>query len=120
MSLIELKLEALKSLDFGRPAVAFEQGLRDAARDCIDRPADKRPRKVTFEFVLTPMQEEDGDCNHAEGHFRVKTILPHRQTKPYSFGLKKQGTLFFSENSPQNVDQLAFEDVDEDTGKAER
>ena len=110
MAILELKLEQLKNLDFGRPAVAFEAGLRDAARDCIDRPGDKRPRKVVMEFVLEPVLEQDGDCNHAVGHFRVKTMLPHRQTKPYSFGLKKQGILFFSENSPQNVDQLTFED----------
>jgi hypothetical protein len=46
MALLQLRLETLKNLDFGRPPAAFEQALGDAVRDCCDRPGDKRPRKV--------------------------------------------------------------------------
>jgi hypothetical protein len=120
MALLQLRLETLKDLDFGRPAVAFEQGLADAVRDCIDRAHDNRARKVTLEMVLIPVIEDDGDCNQVEGEFKIKTVLPHRQTKPYSFGLNRQGRLFFSENAPDNVNQTTFEDVNPDTGRVER
>lgn len=120
MALMQLKLETLKDLDFGRPAVAYEQGIADAVRDCIDRPGDKRPRKVSMEFVIIPMVEQEGDCNEVMGEFKIKTVLPHRQTKPYSFGLNKQGRLFFSENAPDNVDQTTFDDIDPDTGRVDR
>ena len=120
MSLIALKLETLKDLDFGRPAVAYEQSIADAVRDCIDRPGDKRPRKVTMEFVITPQGGDDGDCDAVEGEFKIRTVLPHRQTRPYSFGLNKRGSLFFSENCPENVNQTTFDDINPTTGSVER
>lgn len=120
MGLMQLSLSSLKDLDFGRPAVAFEQGLADAVRDCVDRPGDKRPRKVAMEFVISPIVEEEGQCDQVTGEFKIKTLLPHRQTKPYSFGLNKQGRLFFSEDSPQNVNQTTFADLDPETGLVDR
>ncbi len=123
MALLQLRLETLKDLDFGRPAVAFEQAMAVAVSDCCDRPGDKRPRKVALEFIITPIIEQEGHCDQVEGEFKIKTVLPHRQTKPYSFGLNKQGRLFFSEHSPQNVSQTTFDDLDEagevDRGSAE-
>jgi hypothetical protein len=94
--------------------------MADAVRDCIDRPGDKRPRKVTMEFVIVPVVEENGSCEGVTGEFKVKTTIPHRQTKPYSFGLNRQGKLFFSEESPSNVDQTTFADIDPDTGRVRR
>jgi hypothetical protein len=120
MPLIQLKLETLKDLDFGRPKVAFEQGLADAVRDCLDRCGDKRPRTVSLEFTITPVRDENGTCDGVTGEFKIKTKLPHRQTKTYSFGVKKTGQLFFSEDSPENVDQTTFADIDPATGKARR
>jgi hypothetical protein len=120
MSLVNLKLETLKDLDFGRPAVAFDSGLADAVRDCIDRPGDKRPRKVTLEFVIGPQRDETGVCDGVTGEFKIKTTLPHRQTKPYSFGLNRQGKLFFSEEAPENVDQTTFDELDPVTNRVVR
>jgi hypothetical protein len=67
MALMQLKLDTLKDLDFGRPAVAFEQGLSDAVRDCNDRPGDKRPRHVTLDFVITPVVGQEGLCDEVTG-----------------------------------------------------
>lgn len=120
MSLRQLKLDTLKDLDFGRPAVAFEQSVADAVRDCKDRPGDKRPRKVCLEFVLVPVIEQDGDCTGVEGEFKIKVSLPHRQTKPYSFGLTRQGHLLFSDNAPENIEQTTIDDVDPATGRVVR
>lgn len=120
MSLLTLKLETLKDLDFGRPAVAFEQGLADAVRDCVDRPGDKRPRRVTLDLIIAPVPDDTGVCDSVTGEFKIKTTLPHRQTKPYSFGLNRQGKLFFSEYAPENVDQATIDDIDPDTGRVNR
>lgn len=120
MSLVNLKLETLKDLDFGRPAVAFELATQDAVRDCNDRPGDKRPRKVTMEFVIIHCIGDEGQCDGVTGEFKIKTTIPHRQTKPYSFGINRKGQLFFSEESPNNVDQSTFDDVDPVSGRVVR
>jgi hypothetical protein len=125
MSLIGLTLETLKDLDGGRPALAFQHAVEDAVHDCKDRPMDERPRKISMEFILNPIAEESDvggvfTCTGVTGQFKVKTTLPQRQTKAYSFGLNRQGKLFFSEFSPTNVNQATFDDVDPATGKVAR
>ena len=54
-----------------------------------------------------------------EGDFKVTTSVPDRQTKTYSFGLNRQGRLFFSEASPDNVEQTTFDDRNAN-GRVER
>lgn len=113
----QLTLSTLKDLDFGRPAVAFEQAVADAVRDCKDRPGDNRPRRVTLDFTLIPLIDETGDCNDVQGDFRIKLSCPNRQTKPYQFGLNRNGQLYFSENCPENPDQKSMFDTDPVTGQ---
>ena len=125
MSLIQLSLETLKDLDGGRPALAFQHAVESAVLDCKDRPMDDRVRKITLEFNLKPVPEESDVPGvyclaNVEGDFKIKTAWPNRQTKTYSFGLNRQGKLFFSEASPDNVDQTTFEDVNQETGRVER
>ena len=54
MPFVELDLASLQDLDDGRVAVAFQHELKRAVQDCIDRPADKKPRTVTLELAIKP------------------------------------------------------------------
>ena len=125
MSLIQLSLETLKDLDGGRPALAFQHAVEQAVLDCKDRPMDDRARKINLEFALSPVAEESDvpgvyNLANVEGEFKIKLSMPNRQTKTYSFGINRQGKLFFSEASPANVAQTTFEDVNPETGRVER
>jgi hypothetical protein len=126
MSLLFLDLATLKDLDNGKPAIAFRRAVEDCVRDCSDRPTDKRSRKIVMEFILSPVPAEDPEFEgtfHADGvvgEFKIHTKIPHRQTRSYSFGLDRQHRLFFSSESPTNVKQTTFEDLNPETGKADR
>lgn len=125
-SLVFFSLEALQHLDGGKAAVAFRRAVEDCVRDCQDRPLDDKARKVTLELSITPVAGEDPEFENSfraegvEGQFKIATTLPKRQTKPYSFGIDAKGRMYFSRNSPDNVNQTTIDDIDPATGKATR
>jgi hypothetical protein len=112
VALVQLTLESLKDLDDGRVSAAFVHELKRAVQDCMDRPGDKHARSVSLEFKVTPIVADDGSCEGADGEFDIKSKVPTRKSKTYSFKTNKQGHLSFSSNSPDNVDQTTFEDLD--------
>ena len=121
MAMLQLNLENLAELDDGRVAIAFGQALKRAADDCIDRPGDKKARVISLEAHVIPVIDADtGQCEGAHIEFQIKHKLPVRKSKTYSFEIKKGGHLWFSSESPDDVDQLTFADVDPETGKARR
>lgn len=120
MPLLELNLANLNELDDGRVAVAFMHELRRVVQDCLDRPGDVSARKVSLEFCLKPVIAEDGQCESADGDFKIKSSVPVRKSKSYSFNVNKKGHLIYSSNSPEDVDQTTFDDVDPSTGRVKR
>lgn len=105
MSLVKFDIESLKDLDGGKAAAAFETHVKRAAIDCLDRPADNKPRKVTLEVAITPVLEPGGDCTEVEVQIYAKSTVPPHRTKPYSFGLRRNGVLVFNPDSTDNIDQ---------------
>lgn len=120
MALVEFNIASLENLDDGRVAVAFAHELRRSVQDCMDRPGDKKPRSVSLEFRLTPVVGDEGQCEGAEGEFEIKSKVPTRKSKTYSFSTNRKGHLIYSSNSPENVDQTTFDDIDPETGKVKR
>lgn len=119
----QLTLNSLSEIDNGRVAEAFMQDLKHVVQDCIDRPSDKNPRVVTLEFTVVPIPENNQgivECSDVDGNFKIKSKVPTRKSKTYSFRANKQGQLCFSTNSPENVDQTHFDDVNPATGKVDR
>jgi len=111
--LFKLQAASLANLDRGALAVAMEQALQTAARDCIDRPTDDRARTVTVAISLKPKSEFDEETRAveitgAEGQYRVKCAVPDRESKPLDFGLQTDGTLVFNENVPDNHRQRSL------------
>ncbi len=113
MPMIELSLSSMQELDDGRVAAAFIAELKRVVLDCIDRPGDKSARKVALQFNLTPVIADDGTCEAASGEFKIKSTVPERKSKTYSFNVNKKGHLIYSSNSPEDVDQTTFDDLDE-------
>lgn len=117
MALVQLTLETVKQLDYGTAYEAFQTALERAVRDCIDRPGDDRARKVIFQFTLKPNSEVHGNtisCEGAKGTFQIRCKLPDWETGTVDFGVKKNGIIYFSEESPEDHRQQTIFDGSEE------
>ena len=120
MALLPLNMKTLAVLDDEKIAATFDTELEHLVRDCTERPHDERPRKLTIEFAITPDKEEDGMVH---GDWKIKSTVPHRQTKRKEFNIRKvngRPTLVFSENSEDDFRQTTLDDMDPETGRVDR
>lgn len=108
MGIMQFQLLNLKDLDGGKAVVAFEQHVRRAANDCLDRPGDATARKVTLEILLTPVCDQGGECSEVHAQIKASSAVPKHQTKVYSLGLRKNGVLVFNPDSVDHVDQATL------------
>ena len=63
---VQLTLENLKDLDFGKIGVAFNAELAHVTKDCLDRPGDTKARKVAITFILAPTADTIGNGSPAD------------------------------------------------------
>lgn len=110
MALQAFTLENLENLDLGKASVAFNQQIRRIAADCLDRPGDGNARKVQLEVVAKPVTNDDGSCERVKLQIQVTSKIPSYRTRVYDLGLRKNGVLVFSEDSPENFDQTTMFD----------
>lgn len=111
-----LTLKTMEEVDYGKAMLAFQQALKRAVLDCIDRPGDKRARKITLQLNLTPVAEINGntiDCESAKGTFQVRFKPPDYETTAVDFGVRNNGELVFNPNSPDNHRQETMFDGEE-------
>lgn len=116
--LFALTASTLVKLDRGAAAAALDKAIGQAVRDCLDRPSDDRPRKITMTLEITPLKEVIGSvvsCEGARGVYKVRMRQPDWESKTLDFGVRENGTLVFAEMNPNNHRQpLLFEHGEED------
>lgn len=115
MARMQLSLETLQHFDFGVAAKMFNQALKRAVLDVIDRGGDDRKRVVTLRVNIKPILLQDGDVVEAEVEFEAGTALPSLKTPKKPMTVNRQGQLGFSELAPDNPNQTT---IDELTGEA--
>jgi len=115
MSLEVLSTETLQHVDHGRPAAALDKAIERAIGDCMDRPGDNRPRKVTLTIAIVPVRDVVGDteivCDGLKAKFNVNESLPARETGECDFGVRKQGgkaTAVYNPDCPNNHRQATL------------
>ena len=116
MSLKRLSLESIKELDGGAAMQTFQTAVQRAVKDCIDRPGDKRPRKVVLQLAITPVPVIQGnviDCDGAKGAFQCKVKIPDWETRTVDFGVQNSGDLIFNPDSPHDHRQTTMLAEDE-------
>jgi hypothetical protein len=111
--LLCLSAETFPQLDHGRGALTMNRAIKTAISDCLDRPADKRPRKVilTLEFVpVMEVYEQSASCEGVKGRYTVKGSMPQYESGALDFGVRANGTVVFNEHSPTNHRQTTLFD----------
>jgi hypothetical protein len=111
VGLQRLSLETIKSLDGGAALETFQNAVQRAVRDCMERPGDKRARKVVLQLALTPVPQIDGntiDCDGAKGVFQCRVKIPDWETREVDFGVQNSGDLIFNPDSPRDHRQTTL------------
>ena len=110
MTRMQLSLDTLKDFDLGKPAVAFEQAMAEAVRNCLDRPGEKKARNVELTVNIKPVLQQDGDVVDVEVDFTIKTKLPPWQTATRPVKPTKRGQLFFNDLASDDPDQHTIDE----------
>lgn len=114
MPQMKLSLDALKSLDLGVIDAMVSRHCQDIARDCIDRPTDKRPRRVTLEITMKPEAYSGPGgqtfCEEVEATFDVTARLPNTRSRAYRLGVKADGSVIIQTDDANDPDQLSIGD----------
>ena len=111
MGLMRLSLESIKEVQGGVALEMFQDALHHAVKDCIDRPGDKRARKVTMQMNITPVAVTNGntiDCEGAKGVFQCRAKMPDRESAEIDFGVQNSGDLIFNPDSPRDHRQTTL------------
>lgn len=106
--MLEFSLENLSEIDGGKAALAFQEHVRRATLDCMDRPGDVKKRTVTFKVEITPLMQDDGDCTEVVMRLHAASSVPPHQTRLLSLGIRRNGSLVFNPDSPNDVNQATL------------
>lgn len=104
MAKFELSLENLKELGDGKVQVAFGLELKRALMDCLNRPNEKKARKVTLDVSVTPVAQ-DGDCEGVNVAFDIKSTVPARKTQSYPLRITTQGQAWFQVETEEEAEE---------------
>jgi hypothetical protein len=117
-NLKRVSLNTMGELDGGLAATTFQDALKRAVKDCIERPGDKRPRKVILQMTLVPVPVISGntiDCDGAKGSFQCRVKIPDWEAREVDFGVQNSGDLIFNPDSPRDHRQMTLLNGGEET-----
>ena len=123
LGIFRLSADTLSRLDHGRAAAALNTAIKKAVTDCLERPGDDRARTVTMQLSVKPVSDviqNEITCEGATGNYKVKVTLPDWESNKLDFGVKQNGDLVFSENSPANHLQTTIFDEEESEVELDR
>lgn len=117
-----LGLASLEELDGGKIGVLLKHHMKRVADDCFARAVDDKARKVTLEFLVSPVQIKDEDTGqiHADTvsiQIKAKSTVPTQQSKPYEMRITQNGLAYnpgSPERYPQQTLDQAFANADDE------
>lgn len=116
MSKAKFTFGSIPLLDGGKIVLAFDKEVERAVADCMDRPADKRPRsvQVTFKMIPTSTEESKGDCDQVVIAAEITSTIPKRRTRPYVMVPHTNNQLSFNPDLPDDPNSATlFDDREE-------
>ena len=106
---IELNTASLGSYQGGKVQAILNAELKRAVQDCLNRPTDKKTRKVYLEISMVPVPDDTGDLDHILIEFDATSKVPKRRTAPDKVGVTKAGQIFFMTEGEDDGDDEAAE-----------
>lgn len=120
----QMTLANVQEVHRGMVALQFNQLLRMAAQDIIDRPGDKSARTVKLVIQLKPvLDKKTGVLDVITNEFEFDHKFPKFRSEPYPMLVDADGVMYFQPGSPFDPRQLSFgfgvdgEKVDKATGE---
>ncbi len=102
----------LGSLKYTVVDAAFRDAICDCGDDIKRRPGLETKREVHLVMELVPDNPDGtGDVDTAHATFKVWSRIPKHETKVYSVGCQKDGSLTFNEGSPEDVNQGTLDEA---------
>jgi len=107
IELTQLSLSSLEQLD-GRIEALFQKHLAFLSSDCMNRPGDKTPRKLSLELSIVPQTDPaTGECDDVFVSIEAKSKVPTYKTKEYPLRVSRGG-LLFNADIPDAIDQTSI------------
>ena len=107
-------LKTIGLLDFGIIDEAFTKDLQRVVQDCLERPMDGKPRKVSIVFSIAPEKKPDmRDCDSVTVECEVTSTVPKKRTQVYTMTPTVGGQLLFNPDTPEDPDQATLYDDEE-------
>jgi hypothetical protein len=91
MAAQQLSLETVSAVDAGEVARAWNIAVERAIRDCQDRPANPKVRKVVLQVEFMPASGEDGAVDDLDVNFLVQERFPAIMTGVITMRVRKRG-----------------------------
>lgn len=120
-----LSMESLPLVRSGLLAAQFDALIRATVRDCHERPALEKGRKITLEITLTPRCDDRGNMDMVAADFGMKSTIPGFSVEGDPMLPRGEDRLLFQPLSPSDPRQDALplgdnETVDPETGEVRR
>lgn len=116
MPLKVFSLETFATMDAGRAGEAFAQAVQRLQADLLDRPNLKTARVLRLVVRMKPSANDRGVLAGIDVEWEISEATPKRQSAPYRMRHGRNGPVF-SDESPDNPDQLTLGDAVEGVGR---
>jgi hypothetical protein len=95
----------LSHLDNGKMDQLLRSQLALISRDCINRPSEKKKRKISLVFTAEPVMDPDsGDCERVKLVVECRSRVPDFRSRAYEMRPTNQG-FHFNRDFPDELDQ---------------
>jgi hypothetical protein len=120
---LALTIKNIQEIDRGVIGLMFNQALRTAAHDIVERPGDKAARKVILTIEMKPVLDAKSAALDTIAHkFTVDSKIPKQTSEEYPMLVTNDGVVVFQPMSPHDPRQMGFkyeggEQVNKQTGE---
>jgi hypothetical protein len=118
MAGVKLEKLTLETIGIVDPRIEgmFQKHVRQIVDDVMNRPAEPAARKLTLEFLVTPVIREDPDtgesqCDEVKVSFEGKSKVPTFRTRAFPMKVSRAG-LQFNREIPEDLHQPSIFDDD--------
>lgn len=97
-------LATIHHLEAGEFGQEWTDELKALVKDCLAKPAVKKPRELTLKVQIVPKLRDDGTCDDVHVSVSYSSKRPTRPIQTYVMRTTVQGGLKFQPTNPADPD----------------